>query len=106
MLRTFFISASMLFLFNSCDVRRQDKIAGSNGLTQQVEIKDAASVQIIDSTYDFGKITDGEVIEFNYRFKNTGKTPLIITNASASCGCTVPEKPEQPIQPGETGFKK
>ena len=105
MLRTIIISAVMLLL-HSCDVRRQDKIAGNNALTQQVEIKDPTTVLIIDSAYDFGKITEGDIIEFNYRFKNTGSMPLVISNASASCGCTVPEKPEQPIKPGEIGFIK
>jgi hypothetical protein len=45
-------------------------------------------------------------VEFSYRFKNTGTRPLVIVNASASCGCTVPQKPEKPILPGEIGFIK
>ena len=100
-----FTCCSMLFL-GSCDVRNHDKIAKTENLTQQVEIKDPTTVQIIDSAYDFGKVADGGIVEYNYRFKNTGNKPLVITNASASCGCTVPEKPEKPIQPGETGFIK
>ena len=59
-----------------------------------------------DSVYNFGKITDGEKVEFSFRFKNTGNKPLIVSNATASCGCTVPEKPEAPVMPGETGFIK
>ena len=106
MLRTIIISAGILLMLDSCDVRRQDKIAANNTLTQQVEIKDPTTVQIIDSAYDFGRITEGDIVEFNYRFKNTGSMPLVISNASASCGCTVPEKPEQPIKPGEVGFIK
>jgi len=53
--------------------------------------------------YDFGTIKQGEVIEHVFTFTNTGKSPLIIENASASCGCTVPEPPTEPIAPGETG---
>ena len=64
------------------------------------------SVTIIDSVYDFGEITEGEMVEFNYRFKNSGNKPLVVSNVSASCGCTVPEKPEAPVQPGETGYIK
>ena len=67
---------------------------------------DPTTVQIIDSVFDFGKVTDGEIVEFSYRFKNTGSLPLVISNATASCGCTVPEKPEAPIKPGETGYIK
>ena len=69
-------------------------------------MKDTTQVQLIDSVYDFGKVTEGEKVTFNFRFKNVGKKPLIIVSTSASCGCTVPEKPEQPIPAGETGFIK
>ena len=105
MLKTFAFCGAV-FLFASCDVRKHDKIAVDKPLTQQVEIKDPTTVQIIDSAYDFGKVTDGEIVQYNYRFKNTGTKPLIITNATATCGCTVPEKPEKPVQPGETAFIK
>ena len=54
--------------------------------------------------YDFGKIEEGEKVSFAFKFKNTGKTPLIISDAAASCGCTVPEKPEDPIEPGQEGL--
>lgn len=95
-----------ILIFAGCDVRKHDKIATNNSLTQQIEIKDPTTVQIIDSAFNFGKVSEGEIVEYNYRFKNTGTKLLIVTNVSASCGCTVPEKPEQPIQPGETGFIK
>ncbi|HTI57971.1 DUF1573 domain-containing protein [Mucilaginibacter sp.] len=53
-------------------------------------------------THDFGKIKDGEKITYEYKFTNTGKSPLIITDAKASCGCTIPEWPKEPIKPGES----
>ncbi len=106
MLKTTSFFAIAIILMMSCDVRRKDVAAPEKKLTEQVELKDPTTVQIIDSSYDFGKTTDGEIVQFSYRFKNIGSKPLIITNAAASCGCTVPEKPEQPIQPGETGFIK
>lgn len=98
-------AASILFLL-SCNVRNKKVIDKNSPLTQQIEIKDPTTVQMIDSSYNFGKVAEGEVVEYNYRFKNTGLKPLIVTNVSASCGCTIPEKPEQPIKPGETGFIK
>ena len=55
---------------------------------------------------DFGKIKEGENLEVSFRFKNVGDKPLIISNVSASCGCTVPETPKKPYQPGETGVIK
>ncbi len=93
-------------LLASCDVRKKDKIATQNNLNKQIEIKDPTTVQVIDTAYNFDKVTEGEIVTYNYRFVNTGKKPLIVTNASASCGCTVPEKPEKPIAPGDTGFIK
>jgi Protein of unknown function (DUF1573) len=106
MKKNFIILSAALIYFSSCDVRKKDKTIVENKLTQQVEIKDPTSVLVIDSVYDFGKITEGEIVEYNFRFKNSGTKPLIITNASASCGCTVPEKPEKPIEVGDTGFIK
>ena len=73
---------------------------------QHQHFSDSTTVQMIDSVYNFGKVTDGEKVEYSYRFRNTGKNPLIVSSAVASCGCTVPEKPEEPIKPGETGFLK
>src|SRR5882757_1192984 len=96
-----------VFLF-SCDIKRKDRIADDSAKTKAelAASNDSTTVQIIDTTYNFGKAVDGEKVEYSYRFKNTGTKPLVVTNASASCGCTVPEKPEKPILPGETGFIK
>lgn len=56
-----------------------------------------------NNTFDFGKLPEGPVAEHIFEFKNTGKQPLIITNANASCGCTTPEWPKEPILPGKKG---
>ncbi len=110
MFKTLIVSFTLGTLLVSCDVRTKDKIADSNNaatVNKTPAVADApTTVQIIDSVFDFGKVTDGEIVEFSYRFKNTGSLPLVIASASASCGCTVPEKPEAPIKPGETGFIK
>lgn len=53
--------------------------------------------------FDFGSIDEGKKVNYNFKFKNTGKSPLIIQNCSASCGCTVPNCPKQPIAPGQDG---
>ncbi|MEJ8757636.1 DUF1573 domain-containing protein [Pontibacter sp. H259] len=56
-----------------------------------------------ETVYDFGTVKQGEVINHTFTFTNTGKEPLVIENASASCGCTVPEWTKTPIAPGKTG---
>ena len=90
----------------SCDVRKNDKVV--DDAVQQMEDakKDTTTVQLIDSVYNFGTIAEGEKVTYSFRFKNSGTKPMVITNTSASCGCTVPEKPEKPIMPGETGSIK
>lgn len=55
-----------------------------------------------EQEYDFGTIKQGEVVEHTFKFTNTGKSPLIIESATASCGCTVPEPPKDPIAPGQS----
>ncbi|MBL4744930.1 MAG: DUF1573 domain-containing protein [Flavobacteriaceae bacterium] len=52
---------------------------------------------------DYGKIDYKANGLRTFKFKNTGKTPLIITRIQSSCGCTTPKKPEHPIMPGKTG---
>ena len=53
-----------------------------------------------ETEFNFGKVKAGEKVEHEYVFKNTGKEPLVISNAKGSCGCTVPEWPKEPIAPG------
>lgn len=56
--------------------------------------------------YNFGSIKQGEVVTREFRFRNTGKEPLLINGAQGSCGCTVPEYPKEPIKPNESGVIK
>ncbi|MGZ4033585.1 MAG: DUF1573 domain-containing protein [Bacteroidia bacterium] len=54
-------------------------------------------------THDFGTIDYAGNGTYEFKFKNTGKEPLIITDAKGSCGCTVPTYPKNvPIKPGES----
>tara|TARA_R110001632_G_scaffold54013_3_gene132706 strand:- start:311 stop:736 length:426 start_codon:yes stop_codon:yes gene_type:complete len=59
--------------------------------------------KFVTETINYGKITVGANGVRVFEFTNTGKSPLIITKVQASCGCTVPKKPENPIMPGEKG---
>jgi hypothetical protein len=55
-----------------------------------------------ESEFDFGDITQGQEVRHIFKFKNTGKGDLLITDATGSCGCTVPTYPKKPIRPGES----
>ena len=52
---------------------------------------------------DYGEIEKGSDGLYVFKFKNVGKSPLIISNVKGSCGCTVPSAPKEPIMPGATG---
>lgn len=56
-----------------------------------------------EESHDFGTIKAGEKVSYNFKFKNSGGSDLVIANAHASCGCTVPEYPKQPIASGGEG---
>ncbi|WP_225307221.1 DUF1573 domain-containing protein [Adhaeribacter soli] len=56
-----------------------------------------------ENVYDFGDIKPGAVVSHTFTFKNTGEAPLIIESATATCGCTVPNYPKEPIAPGKEG---
>jgi len=64
------------------------------------------TIQWLDSAKQIGKITEGEKVEITYRFVNTGNQPLVIQSVVPTCGCTVAEKPDQPIAPGKEGLIK
>ena len=53
--------------------------------------------------HDFGTVNEGEIVNYTYSFTNNGETPLVIEKAVASCGCTVPEWPKEPIPAGGSG---
>ena len=101
------------FLFTgmiACNSADQTSEGAGTGKTDQPAASDAVSeteIQWLDSTYiDLGKIKEGQVVEVSYRFKNVGTKNLVISSVTASCGCTVPEKPEKPFAPGEEGVIK
>jgi hypothetical protein len=62
-----------------------------------------AKIEFKTDTIDYGTIEKGANGVRVFEFTNTGNEPLIISKVNSSCGCTVPKKPEGPIQPGQTG---
>jgi hypothetical protein len=70
------------------------------------ENKNQAEITFDKEVHDFGVIAQNNPATYTFTFKNTGKEPLIITNAAASCGCTTPEWTKEPIMPGKKGFVK
>ncbi len=63
----------------------------------------AAKIAFKEDTYNFGDIPEGPPVTHEFKFTNTGKEPLILSNVRASCGCTTPSWPKEPILPGKDG---
>ena len=80
---------------NPTDVAAVEENAAANASLPAFEFE--------ETTHDFGTITEGEVVEHVFKFKNTGEAPLVIQSTSASCGCTTPNYSREPVPPGETG---
>lgn len=67
---------------------------------------EGAAIEFEKTEHDFGAIPYKGDGSYEFVFKSTGKSPLVLSNVRSSCGCTVPEWPKEPIKKGETGTIK
>lgn len=74
----------------------------ADGMSQKDKDK-LPVIQFERTTYDFGEVVQGEKLNYTFKFKNTGKSNLIIFSSEATCGCTTSTPPKAPIRPGESG---
>lgn len=72
----------------------------ANGKT---DMSDLPKIQFDEQKHDFGILLQGEKVSYTFTFKNIGRKDLIIKDATASCGCTIPRFPKEPIKSGDTG---
>lgn len=94
---------SALAILSSCDDNASSRVNKKNVDKLEQVATDKANSPVMtfaETKFDFGDITEGDVVNTVFKFKNTGKSPLIITNARASCGCTIPAYPREPIAVG------
>lgn len=93
-------------LFTGCKDNASDKVKAENvEASAERDAKETVFPEITfeESEFDFGNIAKGTPVEHVFKFTNTGDAPLVITNASSSCGCTVPSYPKnETIAPGES----
>jgi len=104
-----FILAIVALSFSACrnaNNSTAEVTSGDSSATSKIAPADAPVITFEREIYDFEKIQEGEKAEHEFKFKNTGKSPLIISNATATCGCTIPETPKEPILPGKEGVIK
>lgn len=80
---------------------------GQNAVeVSQPDNPNAPVITFEKTTHDYGTITKGADGQCEFKFKNTGVEPLILSNAASSCGCTVPEWPREPILKGKSASIK
>ena len=112
-MKHFIGAAIVLISLTACDKKGSNKlpadivtISATADSSSNSSSAEKPEITFEETAHNFGVITEGEQVEYNFKFKNTGKADLLIVNASASCGCTVPEYPKGLIKPGETGVMK
>jgi len=104
-----FLFAVIIFSCTSTDKPAAKEQVATDSLNKAVMADSAnyTSLQWMDSTtQDLGKIKEGSIVEISWKFKNTGDKPLIISDARGTCGCTIADKPKEPIPPGQEGTIK
>ncbi len=115
----FIVTLSLGLLFQSCkkevttntntEIVSDESQNNQTDLETKIESKNdnpkagKAEMTFEKKEHDFGVIKPDSKVDYTFKFKNTGKEDLVISNAHGSCGCTVPEYPKEAIKPGENG---
>ncbi len=102
-MKQLFFSAIMASLIVSCTTD-----SGVNADERREEfaqfIDEPSEITFDNAEFNFGEVTDGDMVKHTFKFTNTGDKNLILIDVKSTCGCTVPEDwPKQPIAPGEGG---
>ena len=104
MKRLFFLSmlAFLCMGATTANAQTNKKTAAKQAVMQQAD--KAAEIKFDTLRHDFGKFSkEDPVVNCSFKFTNVGTAPLVIHQAFASCGCTIPTYTKTPIKPGESG---
>lgn len=101
-----YVFMSLLFMFAVNYVSAQTTTIPAAPVEKKKEDKKAPEIKFKTDLIDYGTIEQKADGEREFVFKNTGKSPLVISNCVGSCGCTVPTWPKEPIKPGKTAAIK
>jgi hypothetical protein len=100
------LSALCLVAFTSCKDDAKSKVNEENvaaAAERDATVGDFPVIAFEEEEHDFGSIMNGTPVETVFKYTNTGKSPLVVSNIKSSCGCTVPEDwNKDPLAPGES----
>lgn len=95
---------SLVFIFSACSDSKDSKSEmDATVIETDNDDQNEPELAFDHIIHDFGIISEGERVEHTFRFENTGESDLVISSCKASCGCTIPDWPREPIVPGEKG---
>lgn len=100
-LKSFFVCAVLATLM-SCGNSGNKEKQSIDTLTNEA----GGQIEFAESVFDFGQVKEGEIVEHEYTYTNTGTAPVILSQVSASCGCTTPSYTQTPVLPGKSGEVK
>jgi hypothetical protein len=109
MKKIFFPVLGLLFILfvSSCGssdtIKTSDIVNNPNTADGNIDLDKLPVFEFETEEHDFGKIMQGEQVSFVFKFKNSGKSDLVISGQKATCGCTVADYPKNPVKPGENG---
>ena len=101
-MKKLFLGIIALGMLAACNQSNSSRTSASASDTTKVVQANLPVMKFENPLHDFGKIHSGDKVTYAFKFTNTGKSPLIVSDAVASCGCTKPEWPRTPVQPGES----
>lgn len=100
------LSAITVAAFTFCASAQEKGAAKPAPAPAAAQPGNMAAFKWVETTHDFGKIPQGKPVTNEFKFTNTGKAPLVLSQVSAGCGCTTPEWSKEPIAPGKVGTIK
>lgn len=107
----FLLVLIIVLLAGSCNNNSSEQIPGdvvfipesAEGDTDTTSLPVITFEQV---SHDFGRMIQGEIVTYAFKFTNTGGSDLVISNITATCGCTATDYPKEPVEPGESDYVK
>jgi hypothetical protein len=110
-MRTLIFSLALIIALTACNGKKGQNAVDANLINNpasannpNVDKSKLPVITFVKTEHDFGRISEGEKVSYSFKFQNTGKSDLLISNVVASCGCTVPSFPKKPIEAGESEY--